>query len=306
MLRAHRPPSRTACASVPASPRGTGPGSPSSSPRSTAHLAAYPVDSTELEVLVKDRGARGQKVTLECWIAGQQKIVTTSAEEDLHTAVNDVRDDLRRRLNDAKTRQEPRNNRHLRESTITDVISPELTPPLDDHRARRHRGVFRRRGAARSLTRFIALTRRTRARPRGYEPRASGRRRSPRPVRLLRGPVFPGAVCAPCVRKSLPGSARLRAANRSERRSLHRSVRRCRCSAQLRPFVAESDQLSEGHRRPALPMSPPPDVGGGDRRSPGRRREHLPFRGASLPAYFRVRVATRCRRAPRPDDRSGG
>ena len=97
-----------------------------------SRLAAFPVDATELEVSVKDRAARGQKVTLECWIAGQQKIVTTSAEEDLHAALNDVRDDLRRRLNDAKTRQEPRNNRHLRESTITDVISPELTPPLDE------------------------------------------------------------------------------------------------------------------------------------------------------------------------------
>ncbi|MEV4516509.1 HPF/RaiA family ribosome-associated protein [Dactylosporangium sp. NPDC049525] len=95
-------------------------------------LAAFPVDATELEVSVKDRAARGQKVTLECWIAGQQKIVTTSAEEDLHAALNDVRDDLRRRLNDAKTRQEPRNNRHLRDSTITDVISPELTPSLDE------------------------------------------------------------------------------------------------------------------------------------------------------------------------------
>ena len=45
---------------------------------------------------VKDREARGQKVTLECWIAGRQKIVTTSSEEDLHAALNDVRDDLRR------------------------------------------------------------------------------------------------------------------------------------------------------------------------------------------------------------------
>jgi hypothetical protein len=32
----------------------------------------------------------------------------------------DVRDDLRRRLNDAKTKQEPRHNRHLRE-----VAEPE-------------------------------------------------------------------------------------------------------------------------------------------------------------------------------------
>ncbi|HYN92340.1 MAG TPA: HPF/RaiA family ribosome-associated protein [Pilimelia sp.] len=81
-----------------------------------ARLATFPADTTELEVSVKDRAARGQKVTLECWIAGRQKIVTTSTEEDLHAALNDVRDDLRRRLNDAKTRQEPRHNRHLRET----------------------------------------------------------------------------------------------------------------------------------------------------------------------------------------------
>jgi ribosome-associated translation inhibitor RaiA len=82
-----------------------------------ARLAAFHADATELEVSVKNREARGQKVTLECWIAGRQKIVTTSSEEDLHAALNDVRDDLRRRLNDAKTRQEPRHNKHLREES---------------------------------------------------------------------------------------------------------------------------------------------------------------------------------------------
>lgn len=78
-------------------------------------LASFHADTTELEVSVKDRAARGQKVTLECWIAGRQKIVTTSNEDDLHAALHDVRDDLRRRLNDAKSKQEPRSNRHLRE-----------------------------------------------------------------------------------------------------------------------------------------------------------------------------------------------
>jgi ribosome-associated translation inhibitor RaiA len=80
-----------------------------------ARLAGFHADSTELEVSVKDREARGQKVTLECWIAGRQKIVTTSSEEDLKAALHDVRDDLRRRLNDSKTKQEPRHNKHLRE-----------------------------------------------------------------------------------------------------------------------------------------------------------------------------------------------
>ena len=78
-----------------------------------ARLASFHADATELEISVKDREARGQKVTLECWIGGRDKIVTTSSEEDLHAAIMDVRDDLRRRLTDAKTRQEPRHNKHL-------------------------------------------------------------------------------------------------------------------------------------------------------------------------------------------------
>lgn len=79
-----------------------------------ARLAAFHADATDLELSIKDREARGQRVTLECRIAGWEKIVTTSSEEDLRAALNDVRDDLRRKLNDAKTRQEPRNNKHLR------------------------------------------------------------------------------------------------------------------------------------------------------------------------------------------------
>jgi ribosome-associated translation inhibitor RaiA len=87
-----------------------------------ARLASFHADTTELEVSVKDRAAKGQKVTLECWIAGRQKVVTTSSEEDLHDALNDVRDDLRRRLNDSKSRQEPRHNRHLREHVEPEVV----------------------------------------------------------------------------------------------------------------------------------------------------------------------------------------
>lgn len=90
-----------------------------------ARLATFNVDQTELEVSVKDRAAKGQKVTLECWIAGWPKIVTTSSEEDLHDALNDARDDLRRRLNDAKTRQEPRHNRHLRETAVPEPLEGE-------------------------------------------------------------------------------------------------------------------------------------------------------------------------------------
>ena len=85
-----------------------------------ARLASFHADTTELEVSVKDREAKGQKVTLECFIAGRPTVVTTSLEEDLRAAIHDVRDDLRRKLNDAKHKQEPRNNRHLRETPVPD------------------------------------------------------------------------------------------------------------------------------------------------------------------------------------------
>jgi len=79
-----------------------------------ARLATYAATDTDLELSIKDRDRPGQKVTLECWIAGQQRLVATSAEENLADALADVRDDLRRQLDDAKTRSEPRNNRKLR------------------------------------------------------------------------------------------------------------------------------------------------------------------------------------------------
>jgi len=97
-----------------------------------ARLASFNADTTELEISVKDRAAKGQKVTLECWIAGRQKIVTTSSEEDLHDALNDARDDLRRRLNDAKTKQEPRHNRHLRETALPEPLEGDDVPLLTE------------------------------------------------------------------------------------------------------------------------------------------------------------------------------
>ncbi len=93
-----------------------------------ARLAGFHADTTELEISVKDRDARGQKVSLNCWIGGREKIVTTSSEEDLHAAVMDVRDDLRRRLNDSKTKQEPRHNRHLRDVPHPDAAADDLEP----------------------------------------------------------------------------------------------------------------------------------------------------------------------------------
>ncbi|WP_433830506.1 HPF/RaiA family ribosome-associated protein [Actinoplanes sp. CA-015351] len=91
-----------------------------------SRLAGFHADATDLELSVKERGGKGQHVSLICRISGRDEIVTTSSEEDLHAAVMDARDDLRRKLNDSKTKQEPRHNRHLREVPTPDVADLEV------------------------------------------------------------------------------------------------------------------------------------------------------------------------------------
>ena len=51
-------------------------------------LVAFDADKTDIELSVKDRANRGQKVTLECSIAGQHRILATSAEEWRPTAAH--------------------------------------------------------------------------------------------------------------------------------------------------------------------------------------------------------------------------
>jgi ribosome-associated translation inhibitor RaiA len=68
----------------------------------------------ELELSVKDRDTRKQRMVLEARVPRWQPVVATSNELDLDDALAEVRDDLLRQLNDQKTRQEPRNNRLMR------------------------------------------------------------------------------------------------------------------------------------------------------------------------------------------------
>ncbi|MGY1709355.1 hypothetical protein ACI8AC_07565 [Geodermatophilus sp. SYSU D00758] len=87
--------------------------------RLDAQLSRYPADRVELEVSLKDRGTRGQRLTLECWIAGRPRLVASSAQRELSVAVQRVREGLRRQLDDMATRREPRNNRLLRRTDRT-------------------------------------------------------------------------------------------------------------------------------------------------------------------------------------------
>jgi len=81
-----------------------------------SRLRSFPDTQVDLEISLKERNGSGQRVTLECWISRTPRmhLVSTSSARELAAALNEVRDDLIRQVDDAKTRTEPRNNRARR------------------------------------------------------------------------------------------------------------------------------------------------------------------------------------------------
>ncbi|MBB4912858.1 HPF/RaiA family ribosome-associated protein [Actinophytocola algeriensis] len=77
-----------------------------------SRLRSFPGTEIDLEISLKDRHGTGQRVTLECWISRTPRLhlVSTSTARELAVALNEVRNDLIRQVDDAKTRTEPRNN----------------------------------------------------------------------------------------------------------------------------------------------------------------------------------------------------
>jgi ribosome-associated translation inhibitor RaiA len=98
-----------------------------------ARLSRFAAVDVDMELSIKDRDRAGQKVTLECWIARRARIVATSYLPDHEAALNEVRDDLRRQINDATTKSEPRNNRQRRESMRRSSDDGAGEPPDDRH-----------------------------------------------------------------------------------------------------------------------------------------------------------------------------
>lgn len=81
-----------------------------------SRLRSFQESAIDLVISVKDRDGVGQQVALECWVSRTPRmhLVATSPEPELALALNEVRIDLIRLIDDAKTRTEPRNNRALR------------------------------------------------------------------------------------------------------------------------------------------------------------------------------------------------
>lgn len=70
-------------------------------------LVGEPADRVRFDLMVKDREGRDAKTTLEAHVAGLPTIVATSHQADPWAAVAEVRDELLRQLNEAKTRAHP-------------------------------------------------------------------------------------------------------------------------------------------------------------------------------------------------------
>jgi ribosome-associated translation inhibitor RaiA len=81
-----------------------------------SRLRSFRSEQIDLQISLKDRRGVEQHVTLECWISRTPRIhlVATSSKHDLPDALNEVRNELIRQIDEAKTRTEPRSNRALR------------------------------------------------------------------------------------------------------------------------------------------------------------------------------------------------
>ncbi len=69
-------------------------------------LQRFDADATELEISVKGRDSNEQHVVFEARIPGHDRFVATSREPRLKDALNDVRDEMWRLIDDAVTRRD--------------------------------------------------------------------------------------------------------------------------------------------------------------------------------------------------------
>lgn len=93
-----------------------------------ARLVTFRGSALDLEISVKDRDRSGQQVTLACWLSRRTRVVATSTDRVLDRAIVEVGQRLRRQIDDAKTRTEPRNNRLLRRGTRGRAPAGQPTP----------------------------------------------------------------------------------------------------------------------------------------------------------------------------------
>jgi ribosome-associated translation inhibitor RaiA len=80
------------------------------------HLARWDSRKVDVEISVKDRDGKEQQVTLLTDLPGYPPVVAKAANRQLDRAIAEAKHELIRQIEDAKSKREPKDNRHLRET----------------------------------------------------------------------------------------------------------------------------------------------------------------------------------------------
>jgi ribosome-associated translation inhibitor RaiA len=75
------------------------------------HLSGWRSEKVDLEISVKERDGRDQRITLEAFLGGWSPLVATASDNDLDHAIADVRKELIRQIEDEKSRRDPSHHR---------------------------------------------------------------------------------------------------------------------------------------------------------------------------------------------------
>jgi ribosome-associated translation inhibitor RaiA len=79
------------------------------------HLARWDSADVDVEISVKHRGGKEQQVTLQADLPGYPPLVAKATDRQLDRAIAEAKHELIRQIEDAKSKREPKDNRHLRE-----------------------------------------------------------------------------------------------------------------------------------------------------------------------------------------------
>jgi ribosome-associated translation inhibitor RaiA len=79
------------------------------------HLARWDSADVDVEISVKHRGGKEQQVTLQAGLPGYPPLVAKATDRQLDRAIAEAKHELIRQIEDAKSKREPKDNRHLRE-----------------------------------------------------------------------------------------------------------------------------------------------------------------------------------------------
>lgn len=82
------------------------------------HLARWDPSEVEVDVSVRERGGKEQRVTLRAFLPGCPPLVAVGYDRDLMRALAEAKRDLITQIDRHKTEREPKSNRQLRRDTI--------------------------------------------------------------------------------------------------------------------------------------------------------------------------------------------